>query len=203
MYSTVDDLYRFDRALNTNTLLKRATQQKYFVESDENIYGWYIWNQRLGHRLLAAKGHAPGFTAELDRYPDDDVTVILLSNSYGTASQHPVSEALQAIIFGPEVPPTPAQRAAAIPETLLASYAGQYQYGPDYFDANAKFTLTAKAGFLRMEMGDLHASLVPLSETDFLERTFFGHIVMTKDAAGKVTGLTCRYGERNFTAHRL
>jgi CubicO group peptidase (beta-lactamase class C family) len=203
MYSTVDDLYRFDRALNTDTLLKRATQQKYFVESDENVYGWYIWNQRLGHRLIAARGHGPGFTAELDRYPDDDVTVILLSNSYETASQHPVSETLQAIIFGQEVPPTPAQRAAAIPETLLASYAGQYQYGPDYFDASAKFTLTPKAGFLLMEIGDRHAPLVPLSETDFLERTFFGHIVMTKDAAGKVTGLTCRYGERNFTAHRL
>ena len=203
MYSTVDDLYRFDRALNTDILLKRATQQKYFVESDENFYGWYIWNQRLGHRLLAAKGHGPGFTAELDRYPDDDVTVILLSNSYETASQKPVSEALEAIVFGQKAPPPTPLRAVAIPQTLLASYAGQYQYGPDYFDPNAKFTLTAKAGFLLMEIGDRHAPLVPLSGTDFLERTFFGHIVMSKDAAGKVTGLTCRYGDRNFTAHRL
>jgi CubicO group peptidase (beta-lactamase class C family) len=203
LYSTVDDLYRFDRALNTEILLKKATQQKYFVEADDNFYGWYIWNQRLGHRLIAAKGHGPGFTAELDRYPDDDVTVILLCNSYGTASQKPVSEALEAIVFGQEVPATPAQRAVAVPAPLLASYAGQYQYGPDYFDANAKFTLTAKDGFLLLEIGDRRAPLVPLSETEFLERTFFGHIVMSKDAAGKVTGLTCRYGGRNFTAHRL
>ena len=203
LYSTVEDLYRFDRALNTDSLLKKATQQKYFVEADDNFYGWYIWNQRLGHRLLAAKGHGPGFTAELDRYPDDDVTVILLSNSYATASQKPVSEALEAIVFGPEAPPTTPQRAVPVPPALLASYAGQYQYGPDFFDANAKFTLTAKAGFLLMEIGDRRAALVPLSETDFLERTFFGHIVMAKDAAGKVTGLTCRYGDKNFTAHRL
>jgi CubicO group peptidase (beta-lactamase class C family) len=203
LYSTADDLYRFDRALNTDILLKRATQQKYFVEADDNFYGWYIWNQRLGHRLLAAKGHGPGFTAELDRYPDDDVTVVLLCNSYGTASQKPGSEALEAIVFGLEVPPTTPQHAVALPQTLLASYAGQYQYGPDFFDPNAKFTLTAKDGFLLMEIGDRYAPLVPLSETDFLERTFFGHIVMSKDAAGKVTGLTCRYGDRNFTAHRL
>jgi CubicO group peptidase (beta-lactamase class C family) len=203
LYSTADDLYRFDRALNTDTLLKRETQQKYFVEADDNLYGWYIWNQRLGHRLIAAKGHGPGFTAELDRYPDDDVTVIMLSNSYATASQHPVSETLEAIVFGQGVPPTPAQRAVAVPETLLSSYAGQYQYGPDYFEANAKFTLIAKDGFLLMEIGDRHAPLVPLSETAFLERTFFGHIEMTKDASGRVTGLTCRYGERSFTAHRL
>lgn len=203
LYSTVEDLYRFDRALNRNILLKRATQQKYFVEADDNFYGWYIWNQRLGHRLLAAKGHGPGFTAELDRYPDDDVTIIVLCNSYATASQKPGSEALEAIVFGHEVPPTTPQHAVALPQTLLASYAGQYQYGPDFFDPNEKFTLTAKDGFLLMEIGDRHAPLVPLSETDFLERTFFGHIVMSKDAAGKVTGLTCRYGDRNFTAHRL
>ena len=203
LYSTVDDLYRFDRALNTDILLKRATQQKYFVEADDNFYGWYIWNQRLGHRLLAARGHGPGFTAELGRYPDDDVTIISLSNSYGTVSQKPLSEALEAIVFGQEVPPPPSQRAVAIPETLLASYAGQYQYGSDYFDANAKFTLTAKDGFLLMHIGDRNAALVPVSETAFLERTFFGQIEMTKDAAGKVTGLTCRYGNRVFTAHRL
>jgi CubicO group peptidase (beta-lactamase class C family) len=203
LYSTVDDLYRFDHALNTDVLLKKATQQKYFVEADDNFYGWYIWNQRLGHRLLAARGHGPGFTAELGRYPDDDVTIITLCNSYGTASQKPLSEALEAIVFGQEVPSAPAQRAVTVPKTLLASYAGQYQYGPDYFDANAKFTLTAKDGFLLMEIGDRHAALVPVSDTAFLERTFFGHIEMTKDAAGKVTGLTCRYGDKTFTAHRL
>jgi hypothetical protein len=203
LYSTVDDLYRFDRALNKDVLLKKATQQKYFVEADDNFYGWYIWNQRLGHRLLAARGHGPGFTAELGRYPDDDVTIITLTNSYGTASQKPLSEALEAIVFGQEVPPAPPQRAVAVPETMLASYAGQYQYGPDFFDPNEKFTLTAKDGFLLMHIGDRNAALVPVSETAFLERTFFGQIEMTKDAAGKVTGLTCRYGDKTFTAHRL
>jgi hypothetical protein len=203
LYSTVDDLYRFDRALNTDILLKRVTQQKYFVEADDNFYGWYIWNQRLGHRLLAARGHGPGFTAELGRYPDDDVTIITLCNSSGTASQKPLSEALEAIVFGQEVPPTPPQRAVVLPQTVLASYAGQYQYGPDFFDPNAKFRLSVKDGFLLMEIGDRRAALVPVSETDFLERTFFGRITMIKDAAGKVTGLTCRYGDRTFTAHRL
>ena len=203
LYSTVDDLYRFDRALNKDALLKRTTQQKYFVEGDDNVYGWYTWNSRLGHRLLAAKGHGPGFTAELDRFPDDDVTIIVLSNSYGTASQHPITDALAAIVFGQQLPPNTPQRAVTIPAALLASYAGQYQYGPDYFDPNAKFTLTAKDGFLLLRIGDHNAALVPVSETAFLERTFFGHIEMTKDAAGKVTGLTCRYGDKNFTAHRL
>jgi hypothetical protein len=38
LYSTVDDLYRFDRALNTDALLKSTTRQKYFVEGEDNRY---------------------------------------------------------------------------------------------------------------------------------------------------------------------
>lgn len=204
LYSTVDDLYRFDRALNTDALLKSITRQKYFVEIDgaDNLYGWYLF-KRLGHRLMAAKGHGPGFTAELDRFPDDDVTIILLSNSYETAEQDPIAKALAGIVFGQQPSPPPPQRAVAVPESLLASYAGQYQYGPDYFAPNAKFTLTAKPGFLLMQIGDGHAPIVPLSQTDFLERKFFGHIVMSKDGEGRVTGLTCTYGSKSFTAKRL
>lgn len=204
LYSTVDDLYRFDRALNTDALLKSTTRQKYYVEVEgsDNWYGWYMF-KRLGHRLMAAKGHGPGFTAELDRYPDDDVTIILLSNSYGTAEQNPVAQALAAIVFGQQPAPPPPQRAVAVPETLLASYAGQYQYGPDWFTPNEKFTLNVKPGYLLMQFGDGNRPLVPLSKTDFLERNFFGHVVMSKDAEGRVTGLTCTYGSKSFTAKRL
>ena len=93
----------------------------------------------LGSRLLAAKGHGPGFTAELDRFPDDDVTIIVLSNSYGTASQHPITDALAADCFRTTTSTkyTSARAVRRSRETLLASYAGQYQYGPDYFDPNA------------------------------------------------------------------
>ena len=202
LYSTVDDLYRFDRALNTDTLVKTATRQKYFVEGEDNYYGWYIF-KRVGHNLMAAKGRGPGFTAELDRYPDDDVTIILLTNSNSTVSQGPIAPGVAAIVFGQQPSQSAPVYAAKFPQSLLESYAGHYQYGPEYFDANAKFTLTAKPGFLLMEIGEQHMPLVPLSQTEFLERKFFGRIVISTDAGGKVTGLTTRYGEKTFIARRL
>jgi CubicO group peptidase (beta-lactamase class C family) len=202
LYSTVDDLYRFDRALNTDTLLKSATRQKYFVDGPGNRYGWYM-QKRVGHRLMAAKGHSPGFTAELDRYPDDDVTIILLNNSYGTASQDPIATGLAAIVFGQQTPPSTAIQPVTIPPSVFESYAGQYQFGADYFTPNAKFTLTAKSGFLLMQVGEFHTPLVPVSQTDFLERTYFGRLVLTKDAEGNLSGLTIRYGEKTFAARRL
>ena len=202
LYSTVDDLYRFDRALNTDALLKRTTQQKYFVEGDDNVYGWYTWNSRLGHRLLAAKGHGPGFTAELDRFPDDDVTIIVLSNSYGTASQHPITDALAAIAFG-ESPAVPNVRALVLPQSTLSSYEGHYQFGSDFFTPNEKFRLVAQPRYLLMQFADGAQPLIPLSPTEFLERKFFGHVTAEKDAQGKVIGLTIRYGTKDFHARRL
>jgi D-alanyl-D-alanine carboxypeptidase len=201
LYSTVDDLFRFDRALKTDAVLKASARQKYFVEGPGNRYGWFI-GKRLGYRVMSGKGRSPGFVAEVDRFPDDDVTIILLSNSYSTVSQDPIAEALAAIVFGQQ-PAPPAVHAAAIPQSTLASYAGTYQYGPEYFAPNAKFTLTAEPGYLLLELGDLRTPVIPLLGNDFLERTFFGHVVMSRDAGGTVNGLTTRYGEKEFIARRL
>jgi CubicO group peptidase (beta-lactamase class C family) len=202
IYSTAEDLYRFDRALNSDTLLPSATRQKYFVAGEGNRYGWY-WFERLGHRLMAAKGHGPGFTAELDRYPDDDVTIILLCNSYGTASQSPIAAGVAAIVFGQEPPSYVPVRPLATSPAVLASYAGEYQFGPDYFEPDAKITLTAKPGFILLEDDDYYTSLVPVSPTELLERIYFGHVVLSKDTDGNVTGFTVRYGEDTFAARRL
>ncbi|MGA7630447.1 MAG: hypothetical protein WCB11_06750 [Terriglobales bacterium] len=38
---------------------------------------------------------------------------------------------------------------------------------------------------------------------DFLERNFFGNVVMSRDAGGTVNGLTTRYGEKEFSPRRL
>jgi CubicO group peptidase (beta-lactamase class C family) len=202
LYSTAEDLLRFDRALRSDTLLKSETRRKYFVDGPGNWYGWY-WMRRSGHRLMAAKGHGPGFTAELDRYPDDDVTVVLLCNSYGTASQGPIAEGLAAIVFGQQPPAVPPIHPLAAAEAILASTAGEYQFGPDYFTPNARITLTAMPGYLLLREGDYHTSLVPVSPTELLERTYFGQVVLAKDAEGRVTGFTVRYGDDAYTARRL
>jgi CubicO group peptidase (beta-lactamase class C family) len=201
LYSTVDDLSRFDRALNREVVLKKATCQAYFVEGEGNRYGWYI-GRRLGHRVMSAKGRSPGFTAELDRFPDDDLTIILLSNSYSTVLQDPIAEALAAIVFG-QRPVPPSMHRVDVPPSVLASYAGEYQYGPDYFAPDAKFELSVEPGYLLLRLGDSRTPLVPLQPTEFLDRKFFGRVVMEKDSSGAVIGLKVRYGTREFRAQKL
>jgi hypothetical protein len=151
---------------------------------------------------MSAKGRSPGFAAELDRYPDDDVTVILLSNSYGSVTQDPIAEAIAAIAFGQRVT-VPNVRAAVLPQSILSSYEGHYQFGPDFFDPDEKFRLIARPNYVLLQLANESQPLVPLSPTEFLERKFFGHIVAEEDDQGKVIGLTVRYGTKDFHARRL
>jgi CubicO group peptidase (beta-lactamase class C family) len=199
LYSTVDDLYRFDRALNTDVLLKATTRQKYFAEGKGNRFGWFQ-RKRSGHRVMSSNGRSPGFTALLDRYPDDDVTVIVLSNSYATVSQDPIGPALAAIVFGEQPEKPPVFTAFKISQASLVSYVGQYQFGPDYFVPNGKASLTVDDGALLLELGSFRTPLVAISATEFLERNFLGRVVFKVDARGNVEGLTYSYSGKDFVA---
>ncbi len=81
LYATVDDLYKFDRALYTDNILARASREKMFASVGSNNYGlgWEVqkWN---GKRVVSHSGGINGFATEFMRFPDDDAVIVLLSN---------------------------------------------------------------------------------------------------------------------------
>ena len=87
LYSTVEDLYRWDQALSTDKLVPQAalatmfTAHAMFPPPREGGYG-YGWEIFKVHdrRVTAHLGGIEGFSAGITRFPDDKVTVIVLSN---------------------------------------------------------------------------------------------------------------------------
>ena len=85
MYSTVEDLYKWDQALYTDLLLRQENLELMFSPSlDAEInsdygYGWRIGDFQ-GKRKIWHAGTINGFRAYLARYPDDQSTIIILSN---------------------------------------------------------------------------------------------------------------------------
>ncbi len=83
--STVEDLYRWDQALNTTTLCSQASLDAMFSPHftlAPNVwegYGWVI-RDLSGHRRISHTGLLYGFSSINARYPDDGVTIIILSN---------------------------------------------------------------------------------------------------------------------------
>jgi CubicO group peptidase (beta-lactamase class C family) len=87
LYSTVEDLYHWEQALSTEQLVPRVYLDEMFAPhaaiphrwSSAYGYGWFIAKER-GRTLNLHGGEIPGFTTVIARYPDDHVTIIVLSN---------------------------------------------------------------------------------------------------------------------------
>jgi CubicO group peptidase (beta-lactamase class C family) len=97
IWSTVDDLVRFDVALSSGGLIRPETLEQMWrpatlknnqtVMIDQMPYGlgWFVGNA-AGHRVVAHPGWTGTFYL---KYPDDRVSIILLSNlDAGSGSAH-------------------------------------------------------------------------------------------------------------------
>ena len=90
MYSTVGDLYLWDQAFYANDIVSAETLGTVFSsavatgdDDQEYGYGWFL-STLSGRRVVEHGGVVYGFSSQLTRYPDESVTIIILSNDEGT-----------------------------------------------------------------------------------------------------------------------
>jgi len=89
LYSTVEDIYRWDQALYTNQLISKDLLDQIFAPQiimDPDVvgsmaygYGWFVLDD-LSQQVVWHGGSIDGFKAGIIRYPDERITIILLSN---------------------------------------------------------------------------------------------------------------------------
>jgi CubicO group peptidase (beta-lactamase class C family) len=126
IYSTVEDLLKWDQALYTTALLPKASLDAMFTPYKAIAgYGWAIDTQ-FGHKMISHNGGIDGFVSNIARYPDDKVTIIVLSN-LETTPIGTMAKDLAAIVF--EQPYTiPAQaHYISLGKPALALLAGRYR----------------------------------------------------------------------------
>lgn len=95
VYSSIDDLAKWVRALDRNVLLSAGEMEAAFspaiapgVESPDHTpaaygFGWFL-DPYKGHRRTWHYGETCGFLTAIQRFPDDRLTVIILSNRIDT-----------------------------------------------------------------------------------------------------------------------
>lgn len=81
LYSTVNDLLLWDQSLTNNKLISQEAKERMFtVEKNNYAYGWEVAKTdslfRVGHI-----GGVPGFLSRIDRYPNKEILVVILSNN--------------------------------------------------------------------------------------------------------------------------
>lgn len=88
LYFSILDLAKWDAALYTGKLLKRSSLDLMWtpvklkngqLNKGGYGFGWFI-EQRNGHRCIHHDGSWQGFETAIDRYVDDQLTVVVLAN---------------------------------------------------------------------------------------------------------------------------
>jgi D-alanyl-D-alanine carboxypeptidase len=85
--SNIGDLAKWNASLDTDKLLSPESKQQMWTRAKLNDgsetsygFGWRIGTHD-GHRNIGHSGSTSGFSASLQRFPDDKLTVIVLCNS--------------------------------------------------------------------------------------------------------------------------
>src|SRR5580692_3182365 len=93
IYSSLDDLAKWDRALRDHTLLSAAEMQPALTPVEPTAgpskfpdgstvsygFGWFLDPYR-GHKRMWHGGSTIGFRTTIERFPDDALTIIILAN---------------------------------------------------------------------------------------------------------------------------
>src|ERR1041385_679322 len=109
LYLTVYDMAKWDAALYTEKLLKRSSLEQMWTPVKLNDgktfpygFGWGLGNVR-GHHVIEHGGSWQGFKAQISRYVDDKLTIILFANQT-RANQTKLAHDIAAIV-NPELAP--------------------------------------------------------------------------------------------------
>jgi CubicO group peptidase (beta-lactamase class C family) len=99
LYSTVEDLYRWDQALYTTRVLPQPLLDTMWTPYANSYgYGWRI-ESAFGHRRIDHPGLIDGFETLIARYPDDRVTIIVLSNM-SAGDVNGIGDYIASLVFG-------------------------------------------------------------------------------------------------------
>ncbi len=201
MYSTVEDLLRWDQALYTTTLLPEAAKKIMWTPFKSSYaYGWVVPEPgppTFGHQRLAHGGGINGFSSGLIRVPEKKLTSIVLANSE-TSNAFNVARDLLAIAYGEPYTLPVARTVAAVDPKIFDEYAGKYELKPGFL-----LTVTREGNSLMAQAtGQGQFALYPESETVFFAKVAPMTITFTR-GDGRITHLVINQGGQNQLFKRL
>ncbi len=124
-------------------------------------------------------------------YPEDRVTVIVLSNNQ-SGSAGKINDVLSAITFGKPYEIPKERKAITVASSVLEKYVGEYQ--AQFPPTNYKITIE-NGKLMFQEIDFLKAEMFAESETDFFLKAADMRIKFIKDANGTVTGFIVDQGD--------
>src|SRR5215472_4500135 len=131
LYSTTEDLLRWEQRLFGGTLLSPASLKKMTTPfKDDYAFGLVVRSVN-GRQEIQHGGGIEGFNTLLAYYPDDKTTVVVLANLNGSAPNDIASD-LYKLAEGGTVTLPSERKAVHIDASIFDAYVGSYQLTPNF-----------------------------------------------------------------------
>jgi len=207
--STVGDLVAWTRLLHAGKLVNASsfttmTTPAKLTSGRPMQYGFGLFMDTVGtHRRIHHGGGINGFISELAYYPDDSLTIVVLSNTAPAPSDQ-VAENLARVSFGmsyvPERPTPPAD--LPIPADEIARLSGDYKVTwPDGSKRNARISANGEQLMLQLENQPAVRMMKQAAPNTYAAMGQPGRIIVDV-VSGKVVGFVIDRGARPLEAIR-
>jgi CubicO group peptidase (beta-lactamase class C family) len=195
LYSTTEDLLRWQNGLYGGKVISKASLQK-MTTPFKGDYGLGVYIRTVdGRRAATHGGGAPPF-ANLTYFFDRGISVVVLGN-LSVAPSAEIAGYLGALAHGDTVQLMSEKKAITLAPSVLAQYAGVYQF------AGRTMTISVEGGQLAAQPGGGPAlPLLAESETRFFNRDINVVVEFVRDGAGNVAELVVLQGTHQERATR-
>jgi CubicO group peptidase (beta-lactamase class C family) len=184
LYSTTEDLLRWETALFGGKLLSAASLQKMTTPfKDGYAFGVAVATAE-GRRQVSHGGGIEGFNTYLCYYPEDRAAVVVLGNLNGGAPGE-IGALLGKLAHGEGVKLTSERKAIRVPRDVLQGYVGTYEFSPGF-----NYLVTLDGDQLMGQLGKQPSfPLFAETPTTFFLKVVDAQVEVVKDAGGAVTSL--------------
>jgi CubicO group peptidase (beta-lactamase class C family) len=199
LYSTTEDLLRWEQGLFGGKVLSAASLQKMTSPFKGNYAFGLQVNTVNGRKVIDHGGGIEGFNTHLAYYPEAKVTVAVLGNLNGQAPPQ-IATRLAALAHGETVTLQTERKEITLDPKVMSRYVGAYQMGP-----GTNMVITMDGNRLSSKLGNQNP--VPVfaeSETMFFAKVVDAQLEFSgSDAQGRATLMTLHQNGRSQPAKRL
>jgi CubicO group peptidase (beta-lactamase class C family) len=178
LYSTTEDLLRWERGLFGGKVLSTASLQKMTTPFKEDYAFGLSVRTTGGHKVIDHGGGIEGFNTHLAYYPEDQTTIVVLANLNGPASD--IAGKLGALAHGQPVKLITERKEITLPAAKLASFIGTYELAPGI---NLMITLDGNQLMTQLT-GQDKIPIFAESETMFFLKVVDAQLEFGKDEKG-------------------
>jgi CubicO group peptidase (beta-lactamase class C family) len=202
LYSTVEDLLKWDRALDSEKLVStKSLEAMHRPFKNGYGYGWAI-DRKFGQPRYEHGGGIPGFVTIIERFPVEKLLVVALSN-LETSRIERIGDDLAAIALGQPyvVPREP--KVVKLDTKLYDAYVGRYEGELADGKGKREITVSTSSGRLMIQANDQSKrEAVPESETRFYLKAADGLVDFLRSQDGTVRAIEILDGNQRIKASR-